>query len=203
MPSLVLMLAAASLGVDYGWQPAGDDGDLEYIIQIEPAALESLRSGRMPYLSSRIPPEVRGVRRFRIQIGTDELPREGVAPRVEDPIATLDPPVEAPVPLVFVPNPASRPLVHQKAVYFETADEEENRGEIPPEPATSTGSSDPREIREAQATDSPTDEAPKPWWPLAFTLLGLFASLGGNVYLGWIAWDMRGRYRAALIGHNS
>lgn len=34
----------------------------------------------------------------------------------------------------------------------------------------------------------------KPWWPLMLTLLGLFASGGFNVYLGWIAWDLYTRH---------
>ena len=35
MHGLALLLAAASVGVDYGWQP-GPDGALEYIIQLDP-----------------------------------------------------------------------------------------------------------------------------------------------------------------------
>lgn len=48
------------------------------------------------------------------------------------------------------------------------------------------------------AIDSKTagEERPaeKKWWPLLLTMLGLFASLGFNVYLGWIAFDIHGRY---------
>ncbi len=36
----------------------------------------------------------------------------------------------------------------------------------------------------------------KPWLPLTIALLTLFGSLAGNVYLGWITWDTRGRFRA-------
>ncbi|MCP4191212.1 MAG: hypothetical protein GY768_11365 [Planctomycetaceae bacterium] len=32
------------------------------------------------------------------------------------------------------------------------------------------------------------------WWPLLLTMLGLFASVGFNLYLGWIAFDIHGRY---------
>ena len=38
----------------------------------------------------------------------------------------------------------------------------------------------------------------KPWLPLSLALLGLFASLGANVFLVWVASDFRGRYRALL-----
>ena len=36
------------------------------------------------------------------------------------------------------------------------------------------------------------------WAPLFGALLALFASVGGNVFLGWTAVSMRGRYRALL-----
>jgi len=34
----------------------------------------------------------------------------------------------------------------------------------------------------------------KPWWPLTLAMLALFASMGGNLYLGWIAVDTYRRY---------
>jgi hypothetical protein len=46
------------------------------------------------------------------------------------------------------------------------------------------------------ATQSSPEQPAKPWLPLTFTLFGLFASLGANVFLGWIAWDSRQRCRA-------
>ena len=74
MHGLAILLAAASVGVDYGWQPT-DNGDLEYIIQIEPELIRALQNGEA--LISEIHPAVSGVRRFRIQIGTAPLPRLG------------------------------------------------------------------------------------------------------------------------------
>lgn len=42
----------------------------------------------------------------------------------------------------------------------------------------------------------PNGQAPsRPWWPLTLCLLGLFASLGGNLFLGWVTADQRGKYR--------
>lgn len=35
------------------------------------------------------------------------------------------------------------------------------------------------------------------WWPLTMTLVLLFASFGGNLYLGWLALDFYRRYREA------
>ena len=47
-------------------------------------------------------------------------------------------------------------------------------------------------------TSQPSEAGSKPWMALVFTLLLLFASLGGNVYLLWIAGDLRRRYRDLL-----
>jgi len=48
--------------------------------------------------------------------------------------------------------------------------------------------------------DGQNDGPAKPWLPLTFTLLGLFASLGGNIFLVWVVWDLRSRCRALLSG---
>ena len=40
--------------------------------------------------------------------------------------------------------------------------------------------------------------AAKPWLPLWLTAVALFASLGANVYLGWIAVDVRRRWRTLV-----
>ena len=74
MNGFALLLATAALGVDYGWQPASD-GRLEYIIQIEPITLIALREGQE--VVSQIDPLVRDVRRFRIRVGTEVVPRVG------------------------------------------------------------------------------------------------------------------------------
>ena len=53
---------------------------------------------------------------------------------------------------------------------------------------------------EESHVDSPEqgDSPPRPWLPLTFTLLFLFASLGGNVYLGWVCHGYRRRLLAAV-----
>jgi hypothetical protein len=43
-----------------------------------------------------------------------------------------------------------------------------------------------------------TEPKPQPWAPLVVTIVLLACSLGGNVFLGWIAADARARYRGAL-----
>jgi len=136
MHGLALLLAAASVGVDYGWQPTAD-GTMEYIIQIEPELLAALQKGEA--IISEIHPDATGVRRFRIQIGSEPLPRiskpsspvpplsqeakparEAVSPLEtllpeppggRDPTFTLDdtPPPAAPSEFPLVPLPEETP----------------------------------------------------------------------------------------------
>jgi hypothetical protein len=86
MNGVAVLLAAAVLGVDYGWQPT-TDGQLEYIVQIEPVTLVALRGGQE--LISQIDPYVQGVRRFRVRVGTDMVPRRGTPPRQPAPPLSL------------------------------------------------------------------------------------------------------------------
>jgi hypothetical protein len=78
MHGVALLLAVASIGADveYGWQP-GDDGKLEYIIQIPPELVKTLSEGTVDLLSE-IPDELQHVKRFRIRIGTGPVPRKGL-----------------------------------------------------------------------------------------------------------------------------
>lgn len=73
MNAVALLVATAVLGVDYGWHRL-PNGEWEYIIQIEPALVETLVQGQA--LVSQMPPELQGVRRFRVQVGEGEVPRD-------------------------------------------------------------------------------------------------------------------------------
>lgn len=77
MNVVALTLLTTVLGVDVGWQPLGDGG-FEYIIQIEPQLLDTLKSGND--LVSDLPPELWGVRTYRITVGNGRLPRVGERP---------------------------------------------------------------------------------------------------------------------------
>lgn len=72
MNGITVLVSLAVIGVDYGWQPL-PDGQLEYIVQIEPSLLDELENGEE--IVSEILPEARGVRRFRIRVGTGDVPR--------------------------------------------------------------------------------------------------------------------------------
>lgn len=81
MNSMMLLLVLTAPGIDYGWQP-GSDGKLEYILQLEPAAIDALRAGKE--ISSDIHPEVvQSVRRFVVRAESPQTSRPTItaAPR--------------------------------------------------------------------------------------------------------------------------
>src|ERR1700753_4078518 len=77
MTGLLFCLSAAAMGVDYGWQPLAGGG-IEYIIQIDPALVDSLKAGSD--LFSDLPSSVSNVRRYRITVGNERLPPSGEPP---------------------------------------------------------------------------------------------------------------------------
>lgn len=79
MQTLALMVVAAAVGIDIGWQQL-DDGSYEYIIQIEPEMVDALHEGRD--ILSDLPPALRNIRRYRITVGNDPLPHEGIPPEL-------------------------------------------------------------------------------------------------------------------------
>jgi hypothetical protein len=50
-----------------------------------------------------------------------------------------------------------------------------------------------------EPTEVNSSNTPKPWFPLMVTLLGLFLSLGANVYLVWIHQGVRAKYREMVL----
>lgn len=211
MYGTVALLAMAALGFKVGWQPL-PDGGVEYIIQIEPHMLETLKGGQE--IASDIPPSVRGVRSYRITVGTGDPPRElppqppqETTPEVPagpvvDPFALpagsprgsptpgeSDRMVSSESPSDFSPqgvprtlpaNSGGKPLKEQPANYLEQSVTGQNADGLPP----------------AAADTAPNDDPP--WMPLTLAVAGMFGSMGGMLYLGWIAWDYRRRYRGLL-----
>jgi hypothetical protein len=70
MSRIIAILIANFFVVDYGIAPDGN-GNSVYVIQIEPEVAKQLVAGYA--IESVIPPELRGVRKFRIQIGDEKL----------------------------------------------------------------------------------------------------------------------------------
>lgn len=68
------------------------------------------------------------------------------------------------------------------------------------EPAASTVPSLPASAAKpaAPVPAAASEIASRPWLPLTLTLFTLFASIGGNIFLGWVAHDARSRYGSLL-----
>jgi hypothetical protein len=93
MNGMALLLVLTTPGIEYGWNP-GPDGQLEYVIQLEPQALDALRGGKE--ISSDIHPEVRSVRRFVLRVGEGPVPRIAIAPEALEDSEAEDDQVTAP-----------------------------------------------------------------------------------------------------------
>ena len=233
-----MLLAASALGVDYGWE-VRDDGQSEYIIQIEPSLVELLKAGES--ITSEVDPRVTNVRRFQIRIGTGSLPRELPSPAVaSDPLGATTPeplqeyapddqipslaPVEAEVPReeTFAGDPIAVREAQFNGPGDTGGDWEEGAGreshdmpaESPDKMFRDAGREPPgsQEVdaasRRPAATDRGTDRVtdpapdqsatPRRWLPLSLSLLALFASVGLNVYLGWVTWDTYQRHHVLM-----
>lgn len=210
MNSVCLAVAVAACGVDTGWQPL-PEGGYEYIIQIEPALIETLVQGES--LTSEIPPSVRSVRRYRIVVGTSQLPRIDPPEPPEDKVADSEIPAfdpdatpsdDADDPVPGLPPPLQEQQQQDDGQAAaapppmpEVPGAEQLAGHETPTGRDTPGSPEPAADRETTSANE-VGESGRPWGWLLLTLLGLFASLSGNAYLGWITWDTRRRYRALL-----
>lgn len=67
MNGVALLVAMATVGVDYSWRTT-EEGQLEYTIQIEPEFLKALAEGEE--IHSDVPPEAGDVQRVCVRIGT-------------------------------------------------------------------------------------------------------------------------------------
>jgi hypothetical protein len=92
MIRIIAILIANLFVVDYGVMPDGKESSV-YVIQIEPEVAGQLVEGYV--IESVIPPELQGIRKFRIQIGNEKLTKptppivvsEGDAAKVPDVLA--------------------------------------------------------------------------------------------------------------------
>jgi hypothetical protein len=140
MNTLLIYVATATLGIQTGWERL-PEGGMEYVIQLDAAALNALRDGQA--IQSDIPSAAGEIRSYRIYMGNAK-------PQRQDPPLKLAPPLP----------PAEKPAASKP---------------VTPLPETPT----------------------KPWLPFMLTLLTLFASIGANVFLGWIVWGLRKRSQNA------
>ncbi len=168
MNAIAALILASTVGVDYGWHRA-TDGEWEYIIQIEPGLVETLTKGQA--LVSQMPPELRGVRRFRIQIGQGEVPREPLPPGGIANLANAADPRPAPV------GGAGNPL--EPAAWGTSWYDFLRQNPIRVEPLENTFLNDPRmrtlepgrdawdNSARAGATSSPWNPLSRPGWNAA------------------------------------
>jgi hypothetical protein len=176
MHTLLLCLATVAVGVDVGWQRM-PNGGMEYIIQLDPQSLESLRDGQP--IQSDLHPKAGEVRSYRIVVGKNPLPRE--TPLAPPPAKTAELKLSAPQE-VKPEAPRSLPADSGGAARLGQPTSYVEPGAIRP--------ADKAAERSTEKTVETQPEQPaKPWMALYGTLLGLFASIGANVFLGWIAWD--------------
>lgn len=191
MMGTMICLATLALGIDVGWEPSGEG--LEYIIQIEPEMLDSLRAGTV--IQSDVRSELRDIRSYRIQVGTGAVPRIDLPEPKVDPIPPqATPEIETPpanaaadagaalelppaAPQILPPSAAERHIA-ERAEYQSPAK--------------------PTEVAPTTTAETPSAEATSYFTPMmlfAGTSLGLLAAL---VYLGWIHLGVRSQYRALL-----
>jgi hypothetical protein len=201
-------VAIGLLGVEVGCQRQ-PDGSLQYIIQIEPELLDTLRTGEFN-VESHIPDELRDVRSYQVRIGRGKLPRDDLRPPFKEApkqgkSLTLPPPEFPPgsarsggLPKSEDPPQALPPNLQSKPVQEEPLAQTRQATFVEPGTAEHSGTdkvADTNESHQAQAASGGT-ETPKPWLPLTLALTGLCGSLGGNLYLAWLYWEARLRYRA-------
>jgi hypothetical protein len=221
MCGIYVWVATAALGIDFGWQ-RDNNGSVEYIIRLEPQAVEALKNGTDIF--SDLPPALRKVRSYRLTTSDAPLPHQGELP-AESPVETEKPAIPAEVTAMSPTQTAESGVVqagHQETPQTLTPDPSSGpilgpasgTKEMPQKPISllgerpRVGNSVAIPLHNAASDDagSPSDVVPpgvdpngqtpaKPWWPLTLCLLGLFASLGGNIFLGWITADQRGKYR--------
>jgi hypothetical protein len=226
MCPMILCLAAAALGFDVGWRPR-PQGGMEYVVQLSVPTVEALRAGEM--IESDIPPEVKDVRAIRLVVGSARLPRElplaaampptdrlppPTAPTIDPKLADVSPigPVEAPAkansmaapqaPLAVPQSPLAAPQTLPPGVAGEPIAE---RTTALVQPLAGAASPQPGRTANASTAEpsNPAEPEPQPWLLLTVVALGLFASFGGNLYLGWVCWDVHRRYRGLLAAQGT
>ncbi len=172
MGSSIVGLALLLTGINVGWEKTGDGGYV-YIIQIEPETLDALKAG-LP-IESHLEPRFRGIRSYRIVVGKGEVPREGMPDMPEKP--TPKPfPITEPAEASPLKSAGKGDSGAQQTAFYQGTEAAKATPEPGPVP----------------------DEESKPWKPLVIVLALLLGSISGNLYLGWITWDTRGRYRRLL-----
>ena len=180
-------------GVDVQWNPLADGG-AECHVSVGAEALEQLkRPGAGIY--GEVPAHVAPIRVFKITAGTAWPPpttevTDNAAPSAERPPASPPFSGSPAMPATFHPEVDSKPIPAQAASHTDTS-----------VVAAKTASQSPSDAKAAAGDAAAGEEPGKLGLPFVLVLIGLFVSLGGNVFLLWIARDFRGRY-CELLGQS-
>jgi hypothetical protein len=215
MYGTMLCAAVALLGVKYSVQPLPGGGS-EYVIQLEPLAIDSLKAGSE--LRSDIPSaDLRDLRAFRIMMipgaasgaptppaarstqlptapsGSIPLPRVDVGHLPNDyrapAVKPASGPLKAPAPLPSVVD--TKPLAGQKASFLQPE----------PPPSAKKPDSEKKTEKKSETKIEPTPEPePSKDYPLLTVTLAAttIGSFSGMMFFGWVAHDYRSRYRTLL-----
>lgn len=222
MTANLLCVAAMVLTVKYEAQPL-KEGGFEYVVTVEPLAIESLRRGTD--LRSDVPLANRDVRRIRVTASaagtlagdfgpslagpqnsafSPGVPGGTVAPSAFSGIGTF-PPDRFTLPKVELGKPndagASAPSLLKKTE--KSAAPSPSPGDRKPEPQSKarTADSGAEKKTERQSAEPVAEERPLAPASLGLTLSLAATTIGsfsGMVFFGWVAWDYRNRYRALL-----
>lgn len=90
MNGVALLVALSALGVDHTWRQT-QDGQVEYVLQVEPVFLEALAEGKE--ITSQLPAGVERIDRLCIRIGSGNLE---AMPKLAPPWPELNQPAERP-----------------------------------------------------------------------------------------------------------
>lgn len=220
----VLCLCTAVVGIDVGWQPL-DEGGTEYIIQLDPQSLEALKAGVpiesdiLPgagdvrsfkfYLGDEKPRRIASTKPAQTRQAnaaySERTPQSNPFDSADGSAGKLPNQQSLELP----GRQAGRLPSQQTAAMPDRPETESQKDPLPralgPDPTAKAltaqaGFNEPANSARSEPAAQPRsqanrEEAGKPWMPLVLVSLALFASLGGNAYLGWLFADLRGRYK--------
>lgn len=118
-------------------------------------------------------------------------------PAIERPVRQTGPPEQQPVGPMYTQRPVTQEVPAQIAAPAPAvqATAAQTPAPAPSAPAAAPAWSGTPQQAAVPPSDNSANDPVRPWMPLILTTLALFASLGSNAYLGWLAWSFFWRYR--------
>lgn len=202
MHAAILGVAVSLVGIKVGWVVA-PDRSVEYVIQLDADDLERFQAERT--IESDVPAQVKNIRRYRIELGMGSLPPpQHPLPKEEPPPRVPGPPRDAgnrnPVQFSSVYTKGSGPRASTFPGWVMRPEDkpEDKKAAKGKQGTAAQGTGTEAKSGKQGATQTQGAGPSKPWGSLAAVLIALCGSLGGNLYLGWMMWETRRRYRGLL-----